>query len=107
MAHVTRVPRSGILVQQLAFHTISHKNTDSGLTDSGTAFRAFGAGANICPGRFLALGGIERVIEVLVRDWEIKPVSERWTVGRGLADDVSDTVIPPDGDIEVWITSRH
>ncbi|KAL8789559.1 MAG: hypothetical protein Q9195_006786 [Heterodermia aff. obscurata] len=77
------------------------------LTNRATAFRAFGSGANICPGRFLAAGGIERVIEMLVRDWEIKPVKERWEIGRGWADDVSDTVRPPDGDIEVWITRRR
>ena len=44
---------------------------------------------------------------MLVRDWDIKPVEGRWAIGRGVADDVSDAVRPPDGDIEVWATRRH
>ena len=83
------------------------ESTNLRSTNSGNAFRAFGSGANTCPGRFLAIGGIERVVKMLVSGWDIKPVNESWAIGRGAASDFSDTVKPPDGDVEVWITRRH
>lgn len=73
---------------------------------SGAAFRGFGGGAHICPGRFLALKGVEDVVSILLRGWELYPVRGGWELGKGVADDVTEAIRPPDGDIEVWFRRR-
>lgn len=73
---------------------------------NGAAFRGFGGGAHICPGRFLASKGVEDVVSILLRGWELDVVRGDWEVGRGVADDVTEAIRPPDGDIEVWFRRR-
>ena len=87
-----------------------HKHTTGVKIDgsriSSAAFRAFGAGTHICPGRFLAGMGVESLVKILVKGWELDAVSGDWELGMGVANDVSEGVRPPDGDIEVCFRRR-
>lgn len=72
------------------------------------AFRGFGSGATICPGRYLALMEIGSVVAMFVERFEVEPIDGRWEVESGKVDDViSNAIRPPEGDVEVLVTERR
>ncbi|KAI4268327.1 MAG: hypothetical protein L6R38_007883 [Xanthoria sp. 2 TBL-2021] len=86
---------------------------------SPTAFRGWGAGATICPGRFLALRSIGSLVAMLVREFQIEKVMEgvkvgsmgnhgerSWGVQKGKAYDFIDVMRGPEGDVDVEISRR-
>ncbi|KAL8759004.1 MAG: hypothetical protein Q9199_001092 [Rusavskia elegans] len=86
---------------------------------SPTAFRGWGAGATICPGRFLALRGIGSLVAMLVRGFQIEKATDgmkvgsmgkhgerNWGVQKGKAYDFIDVMRGPEGDVEVEISRR-
>ncbi|MCJ1317029.1 hypothetical protein MMC15_002350 [Xylographa vitiligo] len=70
------------------------------------AFRTFGGGANLCPGRFFAMTEIFSLLVMLALRYEVSPVSGRWiTPELGMAN-MSSIVTPPKSSIAVTISPR-
>ena len=81
--------------------------TKSGGKLPGGAFRAFGGGANWCPGRFFALTEILFMVVMVVLRYEISPEEEDWVVPQLDLANMSSIVTPPKGRVPVRITKRE
>lgn len=68
------------------------------------SFRAFGRGANLCPGRFFAMNTIVAMSAMLALQYDIKPAAETW-MHPGV-DDSNMTLLvhPPKG--KYWLMLR-
>ncbi len=86
---------------------------------SPTAFRGWGAGSTMCPGRFLALRSIGSLVTMLVREFQIEKAREGmkegnmgnhgvrgWGVQKGKAYDFVDAMRGPENDVDVEISRR-
>ena len=75
-------------------------------TPSGS-FRAFGGGANLCPGRFFAMNTILAMSAMLALQYDMKPVAETW-IHPGV-DDSNMTLLvhPPKGKTLVNVMPRE
>lgn len=72
----------------------------------GGAFRGFGGGANLCPGRFFAMSEILSMCAMFALRYDITPVSGRWDHPGTDDSNMSLIVHPPQLDPEVRITVR-
>ena len=70
------------------------------------AFRTFGGGANLCPGRFFAMTEILSLLAMLVLRYEITPVSGEWISPEIDLANMSSIVTPPKTRIPVTIRPR-
>lgn len=71
------------------------------------SFRAFGGGANLCPGRFFAMNTMLAVSAMLALQYDIKPVAETW-IHLGMDDsNIMLLVHPPKGKILVNVMPRE
>ena len=71
------------------------------------AFRGFGGGANVCPGRYLAMNDIFAMCAMFVLRYDMKPEGGVW-VHPGTDDtNMSLIVHPPKRKIHVDIVTRH
>ncbi|MCJ1419943.1 hypothetical protein MMC32_006299 [Xylographa parallela] len=75
------------------------------------AFRAFGGGLTLCPGRHFATTEVVAVVAMLVLRYDITPLeggSEgAWVLPRQDTNNVGTSVLPPVSDIKVRITRRE
>ena len=70
------------------------------------AFQSFGGGTTLCPGRHFATTMVLSVLIIFLTKYEIKPVSEAWTLPTQSAVHLSTSILPPDHDIKVVISRR-
>ncbi|KAI1123775.1 cytochrome P450 [Nemania abortiva] len=73
---------------------------------SPAAFRSFGGGTTLCPGRHFATTQIMVWISMLVMRFDIEPVSGQWKKPTTDKSNVANVIMRPDHDIEVRFTSR-
>lgn len=71
------------------------------------AFRGFGGGTTLCPGRHFATTEILAVIAMLCMRYEIRPRADRWTAPSTSSTNMAATILEPDTDIEVDVTMRE
>ena len=71
------------------------------------AFRGFGGGTTLCPGRHFATTEILAVIAMLCMRYEIRPRADRWTAPSTSSTNMAATIAEPDTDIEVDVTARE
>ncbi|MCJ1294630.1 hypothetical protein MMC34_006188 [Xylographa carneopallida] len=76
------------------------------------AFRAFGGGSTLCPGRHFATTEVVAVVAMLVLRYEITPLKKaaaegEWVLPRQDTNNVGMSVLPPVEDIRVRITKRE
>jgi cytochrome P450 len=70
------------------------------------AFRAFGGGTTLCPGRHFATNEIMAVLIMFIMRFDVNPVSGQWSLPKTENTNVAAVVMEPDTDIEVKISFR-
>ncbi|MCJ1398838.1 hypothetical protein MMC11_002039 [Xylographa trunciseda] len=74
------------------------------------AFRAFGGGATLCPGRHFATTEVVAVVAMLVLRYDITPLEGgaegKWVLPKQDNNNVGTSVLPPVKDVKVRITKR-
>ena len=71
------------------------------------AYRAWGGGQTLCPGRFFATAEITSALAMFVARYDITPVNGKgWIVPKTKGDRVVSSIHPPSTDVKVKITTR-
>ena len=68
------------------------------------AFRPFGGGATICPGRHFVTAEILGVVALLILRFDAQPLDAVWHIPETKNADFGDSVFPPKKDVEVCFT---
>ena len=71
-----------------------------------TAFRAFGGGSTLCPGRHFATNEILAFASMFVLRFDMRPVQGSWTRPQTHNTNAAAVIMEPDTDIEVEISAR-
>lgn len=71
------------------------------------AFRAWGGGSSLCPGRFFATTEITSVLALFVARFEVSPADgAKWVIPKTEHSRVASSMHPPANDVKVKITAR-
>ena len=70
------------------------------------AFRAFGGGKTLCPGRHFATNEVLAIVAMFVARFDMAPVSGEWKLPTTDGTNLANTVMAPDWDPEVQVKSR-
>jgi cytochrome P450 len=81
--------------------------TANGKRPQAAAFRAFGGGTTLCPGRHFATNEILALVSMLVIRYDIAPTSGTWSMPETNNTNVAAVIMEPDTDVEVEISQRH
>ena len=84
----------------------SGQGTKSGKARPAAAFRAFGGGSTLCPGRHFATNEVLAVVTMFVMRYDMVPQSGEWTLPTVQKTNVAAVVMEPDTDIEVLVSRR-
>ena len=72
------------------------------------AFRAWGGGSSLCPGRFFATTEITSVLAMFVVRFDVNPASgDAWVIPKTEHSRVASSMHPPLNDVKVKITTRN
>ena len=71
-----------------------------------SAYRAYGSGASVCPGRFLAVNEILTVLTIMVLRYDLSPVQGHWLLPKSRPH-ITTSILTPIEDIKVTITKRR
>ena len=82
------------------------QKTQTGKRPNAAAFRAFGGGTTLCPGRHFATNEILAVVTMFVMRYDMTPAGGTWTMPTTNKTNVAAVVMEPDSDIEVEVASR-
>lgn len=82
------------------------QKTQSGRRPNATAFRAFGGGTTLCPGRHFATNEILAVVTMFIMRYDMKPTDGEWFMPDTQNTNVTAVVMEPDTDIEVELWTR-
>ena len=80
---------------------------DTDLKPNPSAFRPFGGGTSLCPGRHLATLQITALTALMVLRFDMEPVDGSWIVPPSRQDSMATNVFPPEHDIHVRLISRQ
>ena len=79
---------------------------DGGGKRPASAYRAYGSGASVCPGRFLAANEIMTILVMMVLKYDLKPASgDSWPLPKSRPH-ITTSILTPVEDIQVTITER-
>lgn len=81
-------------------------NRTSGLKQPASAYRAYGSGASVCPGRFFAANEIMSILVTMVCKYDMKPVRGRWILPK-MHPHITTSILTPVEDIQVTISERE
>ena len=70
------------------------------------AFRAWGGGQTLCPGRFFATAKITSALAMVLARFEIEPVGGVWVIPEPAGNRLASSIHPPANDVKVRIRSR-
>lgn len=70
------------------------------------AYRAFGGGAHLCPGRFLAENQTMIIVVIMLLRYDLVPAAGRWVLPE-CRPHISATILMPTEDIQVRIEERR
>lgn len=71
------------------------------------AFRAFGGGSTLCPGRHFATNEVLAVVTMFIMRYDMVPQSGKWTLPTVQKTNVAAVVMEPDTDVEVLVSRRN
>ena len=80
--------------------------TDSGKRHNPAAFRAFGGGTTLCPGRHFATTEILALVTMFVMRYDMVPIAGSWSMPTTDKTNVAAVVMEPDYDVDVEVFSR-
>ena len=75
----------------------------NGAKTPASTYRAYGSGASVCPGRFLAANEILIVLVIMVLKYDLRPLQGRWIMPESRPH-ITTSVLTPVEDIPVTIT---
>ncbi|KAA8567833.1 hypothetical protein EYC84_008288 [Monilinia fructicola] len=81
----------------------SHKNAKR---VNPAAFRGFGGGTTLCPGRHFATNEILAVLSMFIMRFDMKPRNGEWVLPKTENTNVAAVLLEPDTDIEVVVEAR-
>ena len=70
------------------------------------AFKAWGGGATICPGRHFATAEVTGILAMMVARFDIEPTAGKWLWPKVDWGRVASSIHPPKGDVSVKIKAR-
>ncbi|KAL9581979.1 MAG: hypothetical protein Q9212_003566 [Teloschistes hypoglaucus] len=70
------------------------------------AFRVFGGGSTLCPGRHFATTAILSAVVMFIMRYDIVPVGGQWISPKTDKTNIASVVMEPDTDIQVEVTPR-
>ncbi|KAF7881739.1 uncharacterized protein EAF02_006427 [Botrytis sinoallii] len=70
------------------------------------AFRTFGGGTTLCPGRHFATNEILAVVSMFVMRFDMRPVEREWKLPKSDNTNVTTVIMEPDTDIDVVVSQR-
>jgi cytochrome P450 len=73
---------------------------------SPVAFRGFGGGSALCPGRHFASTEVLAFVALMIARFEFEPTKGSWITPKTDSSGAHGTVAPPDTDVEVSISPR-
>ncbi len=83
-----------------------HK-TEHGKRPNPAAFRAFGGGTTLCPGRHFATNEILALVSMFVMRYDMVPAAGTWSMPQTTNTNVAAVVMEPDTDVKVEISQRE
>ena len=84
------------------------KNTTGkgGFKQNVTAYRPFGGGASMCPGRHFVTLEVMGMVACMLARFDLVPVDGQWNIPRQKQESLATNVFPPEKDIRVKIAIR-
>ncbi|KAL8629938.1 hypothetical protein Q9189_004375 [Teloschistes chrysophthalmus] len=70
------------------------------------AFRVFGGGSTLCPGRHFATTAIISAVVMFIMRYDLAPVDGQWKSPKTEKTNIASVVMKPDTDIQVEVTPR-
>ena len=70
------------------------------------AFRAFGGGSSLCPGRHFATTEILAAVAMIIMRFDISPVVGEWIIPRAAGHGLASAIPPPASDLKFRVTRR-
>lgn len=83
------------------------QKTGNGKCPNRAAFRAFGGGTTLCPGRHFATTEILAMVTMFVMRYDMVPTAGEWTLPKTDNTNVAAVVMEPDSDVEVEVSARE
>jgi cytochrome P450 len=77
----------------------------SGIKSTSPAYRAFGGGSSLCPGRHLSMNEIMVAIVVMVMKYDLVPTGNKWKSLKTRSH-ITTSILMPQDDIEVEVIDR-
>ena len=71
-----------------------------------TAYRPFGGGASMCPGRHFVTLEVLALTAFIVLRFDMQPSSGRWSIPMQKQESLATNVFPPEKDIRVQVSRR-
>ncbi|KAL8778771.1 MAG: hypothetical protein Q9213_007251 [Squamulea squamosa] len=78
----------------------------NGANKAASAYRAFGGGSSLCPGRFLSKNEIMIILVIVVLQYDLYPQGEKWTLPTGCPH-ITTSILTPVNDIQVKIEKKE
>lgn len=78
-----------------------------GAAQRARAFRGFGGGTTLCPGRHFATNEVLALVAMFIMRFDMVPVSGAWAAPTSNNTNVAAVLMEPDSDIEVEISRRQ
>lgn len=72
-----------------------------------TAYRPFGGGASLCPGRHFVTFETMALVAFMVLRFDIRPLDGQWRIPRQKQESLATNVFPPEEDMKVRVTRRQ
>lgn len=82
-------------------------DTSKGFKQNLTAYRPFGGGASLCPGRHFVTLEVLALTALMVLRFDIAPSNGQWSIPAQRQESLATNVFPPEKDIKVKITRRY
>ena len=86
---------------------LKQKTSGSTYKKNLTAYRPFGGGASLCPGRHFVTLETMALAACMVSRFDLSPVKGQWTIPRQRQESLATNVFPPAKDIRVKVTLRE
>ncbi len=84
----------------------THKKASGDKPPPAAAFRAFGGGTTLCPGRHFATNEVLAVATMFLLRYDMIPVGVEWSMPKTEKTNVTSVIMEPDTDIEVEVYPR-
>ena len=82
------------------------QKTGKGQRPNPAAFRGFGGGTTLCPGRHFATTEVLAVVTMFIMRYNMTPTTGEWSMPKTANTNVAAVIMEPDTDIEIEVSTR-